>query len=146
MMDYDEVDILLVEDDANDAETTTMALSEGKVLSKLYWVRDGHEALDFMGCTGSYAKRDPARMPKVILLDLKMPKVGGLDVLRALKADDRTRSVPIVIMTSSSQESDVAESYDLGANAYVVKPVNFIEFSAAVGHLGMFWLSINKTP
>jgi CheY-like chemotaxis protein len=146
MMDYDDVDILLVEDDAYDAETTAIALSDRKVLNKLYWVRDGQEALDFMGCTGSYAQRNPVQMPKLILLDLKMPKVSGLDVLRALKGDDRTRSVPIVIMTSSSQESDVAESYDLGANAYVVKPVNLTEFSAAVLQLGVFWLLINKLP
>jgi len=146
MTEFDQVDILLVEDDANDAETTTIALSESKVRNKCVWVRDGQEALEFMSCTGPYAQRDPARMPKVILLDLKMPKVGGLDVLRTLKADERTRSVPVVIMTSSSQESDVAESYDLGANAYVVKPVNFTEFSAVVGQLGMFWLLINKSP
>jgi DNA-binding response OmpR family regulator len=146
MTEFDQVDILLVEDDANDAETTTIALSESKVRNKCFWVRDGQEALEFMSCTGPYAQRDPARMPKVILLDLKMPKVGGLDVLRTLKADERTRSVPVVIMTSSSQESDVAESYDLGANAYVVKPVNFTEFSAVVGQLGMFWLLINKSP
>lgn len=146
MTEYDDVDILLVEDDANDAETTTIALGDTTAVNKLYWVRDGSEALDFMACAGIYARRDPERMPRLILLDLKMPKVGGLDVLRVLKADDRTRSVPVVVMTSSSQESDVAESYGLGANAYVVKPVNFSEFSEVVAQLGMFWLLINTSP
>jgi two-component system response regulator len=143
---YDDVDILLAEDDVHDAETTMLALGEGNVANSLHWVRDGSEALDFIACAGLYASRDRSRMPKLILLDLKMPKVGGLDVLRALKADPQTRTIPVVVMTSSRQESDVSESYRLGANAYVVKPVNFADFSAAVAGIGTFWMRINTVP
>jgi two-component system, response regulator len=145
-MDFDHVDILLVEDNPHDAEMTTLALEQNKLLNRIYWLRDGLEALEYIACKGSYAQRDPNLLPKLILLDLKMPKVGGLDVLRELKSNDRTRAIPVVIMTSSNEERDVAESYHLGTNAYVVKPVNFAAFTEAVGQLGMFWLLVNKLP
>jgi two-component system response regulator len=145
-MDYDDVDILLVEDNALDAEMTTLALTDSGLLNKLFWVKDGEEALEFMSCTGAYVKRDLRHIPKLILLDLKMPRLSGLEVLRALKADERTKAIPVVVMTSSNEDSDIAESYALGVNAYVVKPVDFADFTSAVSNLGMFWLMLNQAP
>jgi CheY-like chemotaxis protein len=146
MKPYGDVDILLVEDDAYDAETTMLAIAAGNITNTIHWVRDGSEALDFIACTGAYLERDPARMPKLILLDLKMPQVDGFDVLRVIKSDPSTRAIPVVVMTSSRQERDVTECYTLGANAYVVKPVNFADFGAAVAGVGAFWMHINTVP
>jgi two-component system response regulator len=146
MTDYEHVEVLLVEDSPHDAEMTMHALSDNKFLSKVHWVKDGVQALDFIGCVGEYAQRDPSQLPKVVLLDLKMPKVDGLDVLREIKGNERWRGIPVVIMTSSNEDRDVIESYQLGTNAYVVKPVDFLSFTEAVVRLGMFWLLVNKAP
>ena len=144
--DYDDVEILLVEDNRQDAEMTIRALKKCSILNKLYWAKDGVEALDFIRCAGEYATRNPGQLPKLILLDLKMPRLDGLDVLRQLKSDERTRNIPIVAMTSSNQERDVTESYRLGVNGYVTKPVQFASFMEAVANIGMFWLFVNQMP
>lgn len=144
MNDYDDVDILLVEDNQQDAEMTIRALRKANFLNKLYWVKDGVEALEFISCSGAYAARDPQHLPKLMLLDLKMPRLDGFDVLRELKSNDRTRPIPIVAMTSSDQERDVAESYRLGVNGYVTKPVQFSEFIEVVANIGMYWLMVNR--
>jgi len=144
-----EVEILLVEDNAHDAELTIRALKRRHLTNKLIHVKDGAEALDFIFATGSYAGRDISQHPKVMLLDLKLPKVDGLEVLRALKSDPRTRSIPVVVMTSSQEQRDVVESYQLGVNSYVVKPVDFDGFSRAVSELGCYWVLLNhpsETP
>lgn len=140
------VDILLVEDSPQDAELTIRALQKRNLANKLHLVEDGAEALDFVFGRGAYAKRDVAWPPKVILLDLKLPKVSGLDVLRAFKADDRTRSIPVVIVTSSREDPDIQTAYALGANSYVVKPVDFDAFLDAMSHLGFYWLLLNQSP
>ena len=145
-MDHDHVEILLVEDNGHDAEMTMHALKKSNFLNKLHWVKDGVEALAFIGCTGEFAERNPLEVPKLVVLDLKMPRMDGLEVLRALKGSEGTRSIPVVIMTSSSEDRDVVESYQLGTNAYVVKPVDFAGFTEAVAQLGMFWLLVNKAP
>jgi two-component system response regulator len=145
MNEFDDVEILLVEDNRQDAEMTIRALKKCNILNKLYWAKDGVEALDFVRCQGAYEDRNPSQVPKLILLDLKMPRLDGLDVLRALKADQKTRQIPIVAMTSSNQERDVTESYRLGVNGYVTKPVQFAAFMEAVANVGMYWLFVNKT-
>ena len=124
---------------------TMRALKKGNFLNKLYWVKDGVEALDFVHCRGAYAERDPRGQLKLMLLDLKMPRLDGIDVLRDLKGDERTRSIPIVVMTSSNQDRDVIETYRLGVNGYVTKPVQFAEFTDAVARIGMYWLLVNET-
>ena len=146
MTELDDVEILLVEDNRQDAEMTIRALKKCSILNKLYWAKDGVEALEFIRGEGSYQSRDQEKLPKLILLDLKMPRLDGLDVLRALKADPKTRGIPIVAMTSSNQERDVTESYRLGVNGYVTKPVQFASFMEAVANIGMFWLFVNQTP
>jgi len=146
MSTYDHVEILLAEDTVYDAELMIDALARHNLRHKLLWVKDGAEVIDFVNCSGAYAARESGEMPKLILLDLKMPKLDGLDVLRILKADERTRGIPIVVMTSSSQERDLAESYRLGTNAYVIKPVDAEKFSEAVSKLGLFWLRLNNVP
>jgi CheY-like chemotaxis protein len=146
MNDFDNVDILLVEDNALDAEMTIRALKKSNVANKLFWAKDGVEALDFIRCTGRFSNRDATCVPKLILVDLKMPRLDGLDVVRALKSHDLTRSIPVVAMTSSNQEKDVIESYRLGVNAYVTKPVQLESFVEAVASIGAFWLSVNQTP
>jgi two-component system, response regulator len=143
---FADVEILLAEDNRQDAEMTIRALKKCSILNKLFWAKDGVEALDFIRCTGPYASRDPLQVPKLILLDLKMPRLDGLDVLRALKSDDKTRNIPIVAMTSSNQERDVTESYRLGVNGYVTKPVQFASFMEAVANIGMYWLFVNEAP
>ena len=145
MNEFDDVEILLVEDNRQDAEMTIRALKKCSILNKLYWAKDGVEALDFVRCQGAYEARDPNQVPKLILLDLKMPRLDGLDVLRALKSDQKTRTIPIVAMTSSNQERDVTESYRLGVNGYVTKPVQFAAFMEAVANVGMYWLFVNQT-
>src|SRR5438552_4031267 len=146
-MNMDQViEILLVEDNPRDAELALIALSQHHVANKVVHVRDGAEALDFLFCTGRYAHRQPGQHPKVVLLDLKLPKVDGLEVLRVVKADPRTKLIPIVVMTSSQEHKDIVESYQLGVNSYIVKPVDFDKFSAAVLELGCYWLLLNQLP
>ena len=146
MTDYGNVEILLVEDNPHDAEMLIRALKKNNFLNKVFWVKDGAEALDFLKCTGTYADRDPSEMPKLVLLDLKMPKVGGIDVLRYIKANESSRSVPVLMVTSSNEERDVVECYQLGANGFVVKPVDFANFTEAVAKIGMYWLLVNRVP
>lgn len=138
--------ILLVEDNPDDEALTVRALNKNKIANNLAVVRDGVEALDFLFCTGPYSERDPHDMPEVILLDLKLPKVDGLEVLRRIRADERTRLLPIVILTSSKEEQDLLKSYSLGANSYIRKPVDFSQFVEAIHQLGMYWLVLNEPP
>jgi len=142
----DDVEILLVEDNPTDAELATLALKERNLANKLVWVKDGAEALDFIFGTGTYAGRKLENGPKVVLLDLRLPKVDGLEVLRRLKADDHTKRIPVVVVTSSKEDRDVVASYDLGVNSYISKPVDFDEFSKVVSELGLYWLLINRPP
>lgn len=142
----DDVEILLVEDNRSDAELAIMALQERNLANKLVWVKDGAEALDFIFATGAYASRQVENRPKVVLLDLQLPKVNGFEVLRRLKADERTRRIPVVILTSSKEDRDLASSYDLGVNSYISKPVDFDEFSKKVSELGFYWLLVNRPP
>jgi CheY-like chemotaxis protein len=137
--------ILLVEDNPDDEELTRLALRESHILSEMVVVRDGVEALDYLFATGQYADLSPARMPQLILLDLKLPKLGGLEVLRRLRADLRTDLLQVVVLTSSSQEEDVIASYRNGANSYVRKPVNFTHFVDAVRQLSLYWLFLNES-
>jgi len=136
--------ILLVEDNPDDEELTTRALRQAKIANEIVVARDGAEALDFLFGEGPHARRDLSRMPAVILLDLKLPKLSGLDVLNRLRADPRTRLVPTVILTSSSEEEDMLKSYQSGANSYVRKPVDFSQFAGAVSQLGIYWLLLNQ--
>jgi two-component system response regulator len=146
-MDHSEaVDILLVEDNPQDAELTIRALKKSNLANRLITVEDGAEALDFLFCRGKYATRDVGHPPKVVLLDLKLPKVSGLEVLRALKQDEKTRAIPVVIVTSSREDPDIKTAYSLGANSYVVKPVDFDAFAEAVSSLGLYWLLVNQPP
>lgn len=142
----DEKMILLVEDNPDDEALTLRALKKHHIGNKVFVVRDGAEALDFLFCTGAYADRDATDMPQVTLLDLKLPKVDGLEVLRRLRADPRTRLLPIVILTSSNEERDMIQGYKNGANSYVRKPVDFTQFLDAVKELGLYWLVLNEAP
>lgn len=146
MNDYDDIDILLVEDNSSDAEMTMRALKRGTVPSRLYWVKDGVEALDFIRCADAFEQRDPQHHLKLVLLDLKMPRLDGIDVLRALKSDPITKRIPIVILTSSNLDRDIDEAYRLGANGFVTKPVQFDQFSTVVASIGLFWLTTNQAP
>jgi two-component system response regulator len=138
--------ILLVEDNANDEALTLRALRKANILNQVVVVRDGAEAIDYLHGRGQFAGRDVKDLPQVVLLDLNLPKVGGHDVLRAIRADARTKLIPVVVLTSSKQERDLMEVYNLGVNSYVVKPVDFPQFSAAVAQLGMYWLLLNERP
>jgi two-component system response regulator len=138
--------ILLVEDNDDDVELTLRALRRNRVANRVDVVRDGAEALEYLFATGSYAGRDVRDTPNLVLLDLKLPKVGGLEVLERLRADPRTHRLPVVILTSSNVESDLARSYDLGANSYIRKPVDFTQFMEAVNQLGLYWLVLNEAP
>ena len=146
MTDTDAVDILLVEDNPQDAELTIRALKKHNLANRLITVEDGAQALDFIFCRGKYATRELSHSPKVVLLDLKLPKVSGLEVLRALKQDERTRSIPVVVVTSSREDPDIKTAYGLGANSYVVKPVDFDAFAESVSSLGLYWLLVNQPP
>ena len=137
--------ILLVEDNADDIELTLRAFEKSNIVNDIVVAKDGEEALDYLFATGSYADRDPRGLPEVILLDLKLPKIDGLDVLRRIRTDERTRRLPVVILTSSTEEQNVLSSYDLGANSFVQKPVDFGEFIDAARHLGLYWLVLNET-
>lgn len=146
-MDTNEaVEILLVEDSPEDRELTLRALEKARLANRIQIACDGAEALDFMFGEGAYAGRPAHVLPRVVLLDLKLPKVDGLEVLQRLKADERTRLVPVVVLTSSREQRDVIESYRLGVNSYIVKPVNFERFASAVQDLGMYWLLLNERP
>ena len=139
-------EILLVEDNPEDLELTLRALRKANLANHIQVARDGAEALDYVFCTGPHAHRPFEVSPRLILLDLKLPKVDGLEVLRRLKGDPRTKSVPVVVLTSSHEQRDVVESYAFGVNSYVVKPVNFERFAAAVQELGLYWLLLNESP
>ena len=138
------IEILLVEDNPNDEELTLHALQKNKVINTIHVVRDGEEALDYIFCQGQYSHRSINKPPTVILLDLKLPKVEGLEVLRQIKRDDRTRTIPVVVLTSSQLERDIVESYRLGVNSFVSKPVEFDEFTRAVSDIGLYWAILNQ--
>ena len=142
----DDIEILLVEDNPNDVELTLRALRKQNITDRVFVVKDGAEALDFLFASGAYSERRVESRPKVVLLDLKLPKVDGIEVLRRVKSDARTRTIPIVMLTSSQEERDVAESYAIGVNSYIVKPVDFNQFVHAVSELGVYWNGLNKVP
>jgi two-component system response regulator len=146
MIERKEVDILLVEDNPNDAELAIRALHKHHLANNLHHVTDGEEALDFLFARGKYSGRDIEARPKLILLDLKLPKVDGLEVLKAVKSDERAKLTPVVVLTTSREEKDLIESYRLGVNSYIVKPVDFDKFVEAVKDLGYYWLLLNEQP
>lgn len=143
MNDLNAVEILLVEDNPRDAELTIRALKKKNLANRLFHVEDGVEAMDFLFARGRYSERDVNDTPRVVLLDLKLPRVNGLEVLRAIKSDERTRSVPVVVVTSSMEDPDVKAAYELGANSYVLKPVQFDSFMEAMVKIGLYWLMVN---
>ena len=145
MNEFEAVEILLVEDSDADAEMTTRAIRKGNVVNRLVRVRDGVEALDFVFREGVYSQRSGGN-PRLILLDLKMPRLGGIDVLRRLKADQATKTIPVVVFTSSAEEKDVVESYQLGVNSYLVKPVEMIAFTNVIAQTGLYWAVMNRMP
>ncbi len=140
------VEILLVEDNPNDVKLAMHAFRTHNVANLVHVARDGAEALEYVFCTGRYADRKIENRPRIVLLDLKLPMIDGIEVLRRVKADPRTRSVPIVVMTSSNEERDIVETYDLGVNSYIVKPVDFEQFTEVVRQLGYYWLVLNQAP
>jgi two-component system response regulator len=146
MSDTNEIEILLVEDNPNDVELTLRAFGKANLTNRIHVARDGAEALEFLFCQGPHVGRKIEDGPKVVLLDLKLPKVDGLEVLQRIKGDSRTRSIPVVVLTSSREQRDVVESYNLGVNSYIVKPVNFERFLDAVEQLGLYWLLMNQPP
>ncbi len=146
MREANAVEILVVEDNPQDLELTLRALRKAKVSNRIQVARDGAEALDYIFCEGTYASRRIEDTPKVVLLDLKLPKVDGLEVLQKMKSDSRTKTIPVVVLTSSKEQKDVVESYRLGVNSYIVKPVGFEGFAASVGELGLYWLLLNQSP
>ena len=145
-MEADMVEILMVEDTEADAELAIRALRKRGLANHLVWVKDGAEALDFIFATGQYAGRNTECHPKMVLLDLRLPKVSGIEVLRRLKAEEGTRRIPVVVLTSSKEEVDLDACYKLGVNSYITKPVEFDEFAKVVGELGLYWLLVNKLP
>jgi len=145
-MSENPVEILLVEDNPNDEELTIYALKKVNIANRIQVVHDGAEALEYLFCTGAYAHRQINDPPKVVLLDLKLPKVDGLQVLERLKADVRTQTIPVVMLTSSQEERDIVESYQLGVNSYIVKPLDFGQFINIVHQMGLYWMLFNKTP
>jgi two-component system response regulator len=146
MSETNEIEILLVEDNPDDLDMTVRALRKANLANKIQVARDGAEALEFIFCEGPHSGRKIECVPKVILLDLKLPKIDGLEVLRRIKGDPRTKTIPVVMLTSSKEQKDVIDSYHLGVNSYIVKPVNFEGFVTAVGELGMYWLLLNQPP
>jgi two-component system response regulator len=140
------IDILLVEDSPEDVEMTLRAFKKQNLINKVHVVEDGEQALDYIFAKGKYEDRDFNNKPKVILLDLKLPKVDGMEVLRTIRGDDRTKFIPVVILTSSQEEKDIMESYKLGVNSYITKPVEFNKFVETVSELGLYWLMLNKPP
>jgi len=146
MNETNEIEILLVEDSQDDLDMALRALRKANLTNRIHIAHDGAEALEFIFCQGAFAGRKFENPPKVILLDLKLPKIDGMEVLRRIKSDARTKMIPVVILTSSKEQKDVIESYNLGVNSYIVKPVNFEQFAAAVQKLGMYWLLHNQPP
>jgi CheY-like chemotaxis protein len=146
MSEANVVEILLVEDTPGDLELALRALRKGNLVNRIEVARDGLEAVEFIFCEGPHAGRRIEDGPKVILLDLKLPKIDGLEVLRRVKTDPRTRTIPVVVLTSSKEQKDVVESYNLGVNSYIVKPVHFDRFATAVQELGLYWLLLNQSP
>jgi CheY-like chemotaxis protein len=145
-MNPQEYEILLVEDDPADAELTVLALRKERLANHIEIARDGAEALDFVFCRGAYAGRSFERPPRLVLLDLQLPRVSGHEVLRAIKGDERTRAIPVVVLTSSNQERDLVECYQLGVNSYIQKPVDLQKFQEVVRQFGMYWLMVNHVP
>lgn len=146
MENMSEVEILIVEDNPNDAEMALRALRRNNLTNNVLGVGDGEEALDFIYCRGAFEKKDPCLLPKIILLDLKLPKVDGLEVLRVMKNDPEKKSIPIIVLTSSKEEKDIVASYQLGVNSYIIKPVEFEKFVEAVRDVGLYWLLLNEPP
>jgi CheY-like chemotaxis protein len=146
MNETNTVELLLVEDNPQDLELALRALRKANLSNRIHIARDGAEALEFIFCEGPHAARRITDSPKVILLDLKLPKIDGLEVLKRIKGDSRTKMIPVVVLTSSKEQSDVVESYQLGVNSYIVKPVNFEQFAEAVRDLGLYWLLHNQPP
>jgi len=146
MSENEQVEILIVEDNPNDYELTERALKKINLANHVHWVRDGAEAIDFLFCTGTYKNRSLTNGPNIVLLDLKLPKLDGIQVLKKIKADERTRHIPVTMLTSSQEESDIVESYKLGVNSYIVKPVDFKQFMETVSNAGFYWMLINKMP
>jgi len=145
-MKQSQVEILLIEDNPDEAELAIRSLKKNNLANNLVHIDDGAEALDYIFCRGNYAGNDISFTPKVILLDLKLPRVGGLEILKQVKTDERTKFIPVVILTSSKEDSDLIEGYDLGVNSYIVKPVNFESFAKAISELGMYWVILNQQP
>jgi CheY-like chemotaxis protein len=145
MHEFEQIEILLAEDSEADAEMTMRALRRNNLANHLVWVKDGAEALDFIFRRGAYAQR-PERAPKLVLLDLKMPKVDGIEVLRQIKSNEETRTIPVVMLTSSAEERDIVASYSLGVNSYIVKPVDFASFVDEVAKAGCYWVLVNRLP
>ena len=146
LKDLKKVEVLLVEDNPNDMELTLRALKKHKLTNKVHVVKNGAEALDYIFATGEYAGKNIADKPNFILLDLKLPKVDGLEVLRRVRSDERTKGIPIIVLTSSTEERDIIESYQLGVNSYIVKPIDFDKFIDAVSEVGLYWMLLNKPP
>ncbi len=146
MTNYSAIEILLVEDNVNDVTLTLRAFKKNNLANKVFAVSDGEEALEFLFSTGRYADRNIKVTPKIVLLDLKLPKVNGIEVLRKIKADERTRAIPVVVLTSSQETSDLRECYKLGVNSYIQKPVDFDQFVKVLSDAGMYWMAINKLP
>jgi len=146
MEDLNVVEILIVEDNPQDAELSLRALRKHNLANKIYVAEDGAEALDFIFCTGKYASRNILNPPKVIFLDLNLPKISGLEVLREIRSNPQTKMLPVVMVTSSREDPDIKKAYELGVNSYVVKPVNFDDFVNAMSHTGLYWLLVNEPP
>ncbi len=145
MSKYEKVEILLVEDSVHDAEMTMRALKRRGIVNDIAWVKDGVEALEYLFCEGAYVDRDNG-LPKLVLLDMKMPRMDGLQVLKRLKGSEKTRNIPVVMLTSSREEGDLLSSYSLGVNSYIVKPVDFEQFAETVAQVGMYWVLANEAP
>lgn len=143
---HQKIDILLVEDNPSDAELTIRALRKNNIINALLHLQNGEEALEYIFATGKYTGRNIDEIPKIILLDLKMPKIDGLEVLKKIKSDERTKIIPVVLLTSSKEDKDIIDSYKLGVNSYIVKPVDFGNFVKAVSDLGLYWLLVNQPP
>lgn len=140
------IDILLIEDNPNDVELTLHALRKHHLANHIHVINDGEEAVEYIFCKGKYADRDQFQTPKVIFLDLKLPKVDGIEILKMIKNDPRTKKIPVIILTSSKEERDIMTSYESGANSFIVKPVNFENFVTSIGDLGLYWLVLNESP